>query len=110
MTRTEYVNENRTYLGDSVDLLEAITDEQFQLLLRVTIEMGNSDPGIDNSLVKTHETLADFESSSKDWWACSWARIKDGVVYYSDVQMHKGAPRISEMAIVDLGEFRVVLT
>ena len=105
-----YITENRAYLGKDIDLIESLTQAQFDKLSAVTELMGNSDLGIDNSLVKTFETIEDFENSRKTHWReCRHAKIADGVALYSDVQMAKGLPRISEMAVVDLGDFRIVL-
>ena len=107
---TAYIDENRAYLGNSLDVLETLTQAQFDKLESATRAMGNNDVGIDNALIKTHETLEDFENSRKSHWReCRKHRIENDAVFYSDVQMLKGMSRISEMAVVDLGDFRIVL-
>ena len=42
---TAYINENRNYLGDSLIVLEQLTEAQFDVLQAVTRETGNADVG-----------------------------------------------------------------
>ncbi len=112
MTRIEYIEEYRQWIPEkSMSVLEKITDPQFEKLVDVTIQMGNQDVGMDNEIVETQETLADWEDNRKNHWReCGKVTVKDNVVLYEDVQMFKGQSRISQIAIVDLGEFRVSIS
>lgn len=112
MTKTEYLTENRAYLRDQADLIESLTEAQFQALLAITEEMGNADPGIDNNLVRSHESLADYDDSRMNYWRERGGREEvsaasfDAVIY-TDFQMIKGQPRRSAMAVVQFDGFTV---
>jgi CRISPR/Cas system CSM-associated protein Csm4 (group 5 of RAMP superfamily) len=111
MTRIEYINENKTYINQkSLGLLENIDEEQFQSLVSATENMGNSDVGIVNEAVRTQETIEDFENSRNNYWReCSKVTRRGNAIFYEDVQMYKGQPRMAQLAVVDLGDFRVTL-
>ena len=66
MDKATYIEENKSYLGDSLAVLEFLTEDQFQTLAQVTEEMGNADVGIDNQPVKSSEMIVDFENSRKN--------------------------------------------
>jgi hypothetical protein len=112
MTRIEYINENESYLNEkSAYILDIISEEQFQILVAATVKMGNSDVGIDNEATRTQETIEDFEDSRKTHWrGCRKVTHASGAVFYEDVQMFKGQPRMAQLAVVDLGDFRVTLS
>lgn len=114
MTKTEYLADNRIYLRDQADLIEALSDEQFAALVAITEEMGNADPGIDNKLVKSHETLAAFDDSRLSHWSERGHRKQASAagfaaVIYSDFQMRKGQSRRAAMAVVQFDGFIVSL-
>jgi hypothetical protein len=108
-----YIEENRNYLGDSLIVLEQLTDAQFSVLKAVTEEMGNMDVGIDNSPVKSHESIADFDSARENHWAERGSRESSEieghqVVFYNRFQMLKGQPR-RDIAVVQFDGFTVTL-
>lgn len=114
MTRNEYLTKNRSYLGKSAEVIEMLTDEQFSALIDITRKMGNADPGIDNDLVKTHETINDFNASREGYWNLKGDRAElfagnfDAVIY-RDFQMRKGQPRRAAMGIVEFDGFSITL-
>ena len=116
MTRNEYIQENKSYLGeDQVGIIEQLTDDQFLAIVNFTKLMGNTDPGLDNTLVKTHETIADFEEARKNnWRECrkyTASTVKNfPAMLYENVQMVKNAPRKSQLAVIDLGDFRIAVS
>lgn len=115
MTKTEYLTDNRSYLGgDQVSLIETLTDAQFAALQSLTARMGNADPGIDNTIVKSHETLADFDASRLAHWRERGQREETAAagftaVIYSDFQMIKSQPRRSTMAVAQFDGFTISL-
>lgn len=115
MTRTDFLAENQTYLNESsLHVLEAVTDAQFDALVAATEATNNLEPGLDNSLVRTHETIEDFENSRQSHWTecraahrCEFAGYP--AIHYRGVQMFRGQPRIHDLIVVDFGDFRVSL-
>jgi hypothetical protein len=112
-TIAAYIEENRSYLSDSLVVLEQLTNAQFQVLKAVTEEMGNADVGIDNSPVKSHETLADFDFSRENHWAECGSREASEieghqVVFYNKFQPLKGQQR-RNIAVVQFDGFTVTL-
>ena len=116
---TEFLAQASYYIDDcSAAIIEQLTDKQFDILVAATDEhCGNcdeerSEPGIDSNLVRTHETLNDFEASRTDYWTERGTKkdINIGVpaVKYEQVQMFKGQTR-QNFIVVDLGEYRVVV-
>jgi hypothetical protein len=65
---TEYLNENEKYIADKsqVALIEPLNDEQFGALIEAGNDAGHGDDF--GNMTKTHETLADFESSRSAHW------------------------------------------
>lgn len=111
---TAYIEENRSYLGDSLIVLEQLTDAQFQVLKAVTVRMGNADVGIDNSTVKSNGSLADFDDARVNHWAERGSREASEieghqVVFYNRFQPLKGQQR-RDMAVVQFDGFTVSLT
>lgn len=109
----EYIQENREYLGDSLIVLEGLTEGQFHVLEAVTKEMGNANVGIDNSPVKSTEAIADFDNSRANFWAERGSREEaeiEGhkVISYSRVQMQKGQPR-RDITVVQFSDFTITL-
>jgi hypothetical protein len=112
MTRLDYIASIEKYAQpETVEFLRSLSDGQFERLVEATEMMGGCDLGIDNAPVKTHETLEDFDNSRDRFWA-ECRRTKTGADYrhYQGVQMARGKSRISDLVVVDLGEFRVALT
>lgn len=64
------------------------------------------------SAVETHETIEDFEESSKKWRECG--NVKKGEIagfkfaYWPKVQVNPGEKR-RDVSIIDFGEIRIVL-
>jgi hypothetical protein len=112
MARTDYIASIEKYVQPStVDLLTSLTDEQFNRIVEATEMMGGSEPGIDNAMVKTHETLEDFDNSRRQHWAeCRKATAGADYRHFEGVQMARGKARISDLVVVDLGDFRVALS
>lgn len=109
----EYIQENRNYLGDSLGVLEGLTESQFRGLKVVTKKMGNTDVGIDNALIKSSEMIADFDSSRSIFWAERGLRAElmlcgYRVVFYNNIQMRKGQPR-KDIAVVQFDDFAITL-
>jgi hypothetical protein len=112
---TEYLTEAAHYIDEvSRGIVEALTDEQFAILVAATDELnsGCDQPGIDNGLVKTHETFVDFDASRANHWTQRGYReelsLAAPAVKFEDVQMLKGQPRLS-FIVLDMGDYRVVL-
>ena len=110
-----YIAENTNYLDEgSRSILESLNDEQFAVLVAASDAQsdGCQEPGIDNGLVRTHETLEDFDKSRAAHWSQRGRREKCDInapaIRFEDVQMFKGQPRHT-FVVVDLGEFRVVV-
>ena len=109
-----YIEENRSYLGDSLIVLEQLTDDQFNVLKAITEEMGNGeDVGIANTLVKSHENIADFDNSRLTQWSERGSREASevqnhSVVYYNQFQTFKGKQR-RDIAVVQFDGFTITL-
>lgn len=117
---TDYLTKNDEYLDEnSAIVIEKLTDEQFNVLIAANdafngvYPRGSSSPGIDCNLVRTAETLADFDDArTNHWQECALRKeINIGVpaIKYERVQTHKGCQR-HNILIVDFGDFRVTLT
>ena len=117
---TDYLTENDEYLDEnSAIVIEKLTDEQFNVLIaandafRGVYPKGNSNPGIDCNLVRTTETLAEFDDArTNHWQECALREeVNIGVpaIKYERVQTHKGCQR-HNILVVDFGDFRVTLT
>lgn len=117
---TDYLTENDQYLDEnSAIVIEKLTDEQFNVLIAANdvfsgaYPKGSSNPGIDCNLVRTAETLDDFDDArTNHWQECALREeVNIGVpaIKYERVQTHKGRQR-QNILIVDFGDFRVILT
>ena len=109
-----YLEENRSYLGESLIVLEQLTEAQFIVLKAVTEEMGNADVGIDNHPVKSADTIADFDDARANQWAergsCEASEIEgQQVVFYNRFQLLKGQQR-RDIAVIQFDGFTVSLT
>ena len=115
-TVTDFLTQAAHYIDEgSRSIVEVLTDDQFAILVAATDEYcdgRNSEPGIDSTLVRTHETIADFDASRAQHWNERGSRevleIGAEAVKFERVQMLKGQPRVS-FIVVDLGEYRVVV-
>lgn len=113
---TDYLKDSADYIDDSsLAVIEGLTDQQFAALVKATDELspGSSDPGIDNSVVRTAETLEDFYNAQKQHWAeCGAREVLDvngfSAVKFERVQMRKGQPR-RDFLVIDFGDFRAAL-
>lgn len=112
----EYLRENATYIDDvSAAVLEALTNDQLATIMAASDEFCGADdsqPGIDNDLVRTDETIADYDEARLTAWRERGTReeleLAAPAVFYEDAQAVKGQQR-SSFVVVDLGEFRVVI-
>ena len=112
---TNYLAENAPYLDEaSRSIIETVTADQFAVLVAASDAQSNGceNPGIDNALVRSHETLEDFDHSRANHWRERGYRdeLNIGVqaLRFEDVQMIKGQPRVT-FVVVDFGDFRVVV-
>lgn len=111
----DYLVEAAHYIDEgSRSIVEILTDDQFAILVAATDEYsgGGTEPGIDSTLVRTHETIADFDASRAAHWSQRGCReelrLDAPAVKFEDVQMVKGQPRHT-FIVVDLGDYRVVV-
>jgi hypothetical protein len=115
-TVTEFLAQADHYIDEeSRSILEVLTDDQFAAVVAATDEYcggSDSEPGIDSTLVRTHETIGDFDASRAQHWNERGIRkvLEIGVdaVKFERVQMIKGQPR-HDFIVVDFGEYRVVI-
>lgn len=116
---SEFLAQASHYIDEgSAAVVEQLTDEQFAIIVAATDEIssasekGASEPGIDSTLVRTNETLIDFDTSRAEYWAERGSRqdidLGAPAVRYEHVQMLKGQPR-HHFIVIDLGEYRVVV-
>lgn len=113
---TDFLAQAAHYIDEgSRSIVEGLTEDQFAILVAATDEYcggSDSEPGIDSTLVRTHETIADFDASRAQHWNERGSRevLEIGVeaVKFERVQMLKGQPR-HDFIVVDLGEYRVVV-
>lgn len=110
MNLNEYLKDE--YIEDgSREVLESLNQNEFDVVVKASgiLHGGNREPGIDNEVAKTSESLADF--------ADSWASQKgfndvtiDGFAarIYKAAQIRNGCPRV-DFLVIDFGVFRVVL-
>jgi hypothetical protein len=116
---SDYLAQSSHYIDEqSSAIIEEMTDEQFRILMVATNEMlgvgemTQSEPGIDNSLTKTNESIADFDNSRAIHWAEQGIREEMDIgipaVKYDRIQMHKSQPRQTFM-VIDFNEYRVVM-
>lgn len=116
---TEFLTQASHHIDEaSRGIVEQLTDEQFAILVAATDEYcgacnkGTSEPGIDSTLVRTNETLIDFDASRAQHWVERGSRedidVGAPAIKYERVQMLKGQPR-HNFILVDLGEYRVVV-
>lgn len=113
---TTFLQQNSRYVDESDAVsIEQIPDEAWPAVLEALDELsgGATDPGIDCKVTITHETLADFDESSRKSWNESGYRSGhefNGLkaVKYERLQRARGEPR-RDMIVVDLGEKRIAL-
>lgn len=116
MTRiAAYLEQAAHYIDEgSRAIVESLTEGQFDILVAATEEAsgGGTEPGIDSTLVRTRETIADFDASRLGHWSERGDReeidLGAPAVKYERVQMNKGQPRVS-FVVVDLGDYRVAV-
>lgn len=113
---TEFLNQAAHYIDKgSRSIIERLTDDQFAVLVAATDEYcggSDSEPGIDSTLLRTNETIADFDASRAEHWNERGCReelaIGVDAVKFEQVQISKGQPR-HDFIVVDMGEYRVVV-
>ncbi len=111
---TEYLAENAQYISDKtqIEIIAGLSDAEFDAVLRASDEIGLGDdaPG---ALVPTSETLEDWIGSRTGWRERGkMTRIECAglpALLFEDFQMLKGQPRVFSMAVLDLGERRLVV-
>lgn len=111
---SEYLADAGHYIDDgSRAVVEQLTDEQFAALAQASEYFCGEEPGIDSTLVRTHETLADFDDSRANNW--SERGDRDEVAFgeyagraYERAQLTKGQAR-RNFVVIDFGGIRVVV-
>lgn len=110
----EYLDDNARWMDESsAAVIEGLTDQQLEAIIEASEYFCGSEPGIDCALVKTHETLDDFDASRANHWSERGGRDEielSGFAgrAYERFQLFKGKPRQS-MVVIDLGDYRVTL-
>lgn len=109
MRRSEYLEENAQYIGETAaSIIESMSDEQFETLFEAVKAFSLLEPGF-GEFVKTHETLADFHHARERHWCERGAvKVRGEATLFEGYQLHKGDARRT-IAVVDLGDFRLCL-
>ena len=111
--RTEIIGDDVNYMDDdSLTALESLDDSAWPVLVEAARLAGAGDPGIDNEIALTHETLAQFDDSRNAWSERGARReIEVGGVAgreYKDIQIAKGQRR-QNLIVLDFGSQRVTM-
>lgn len=100
---------------DSAVAIEGLPEDAWDVLVEASDSLlqAGRDPGIDCSVTKTHETIAEFDKSRAESWSEKGGRFEHDIlgrpaVFYRDFQMRRGEPR-HEQVLIDLGDCRAVL-
>jgi len=109
MKLKNYIEENEKFISEkSLSILRELSQDQFDILADAGKILDFEAIGLDCEIIKTQETLLDFEISSKDWIEFKdFKTIKNAVVFFG-VQVKKGNQR-QNFIVVELVKFRVVL-
>ena len=113
-TLAAYRAGNDKWLDDSdAAALDQITEADWPAVLAALAALKDaSDPGIDCSLVVTHETLDDFAAARGLWSECGTQRDLEcadaPALHFDRAQMRRGQPR-REFLVLDLGHCRLVM-
>ena len=111
--RTEIIGDDVNYMDDdSLTALESLDDSAWPVLVEAARLGGAGDPGIDNDIALTHETLAQFDDS-RNAWSERGEREEIEVSgtagrVYENIQMHKGERRCN-LIVLDFGAQRVTM-
>ena len=111
--RTEIIGDDANYMDDdSLTALESLDDSAWPVLVEAARLAGAGDPGIDNDIALTHETLAQFDDS-RNAWSERGEREEIEVSgmagrVYENIQVHKGARRCN-LIVLDFGSQRVTM-
>ena len=111
--RTEIIGDDANYMDDdSLATLEVLDDAAWPVLVEAARLAGAGDPGIDNDIALTHETLAQFDDS-RNGWTERGEREEIEVSgtagrVYENIQVHKGARRCN-LIVLDFGAQRVTM-
>ena len=111
-----YLDQAAHYIDEgSRAIVEGLSENQFDIIVAATDEYcggTDSEPGIDSTLVRTNETVADFDASRANHWSERGSRedinIGAPAVKFEKVRLFKGQSRRT-FIVVDLGEYRVVV-
>lgn len=101
MRKAAYIDAYRPYFDEAALIaLESVSPAEFDVLVAACIELtGQRDPGIDCNLVKSSETMDDWDKSEARWNERCASERHDRFVIYRRVQMRAGQRRIA-IAIV----------
>lgn len=111
--KTEIIGDDVDYMdAASLAALEVLDDAAWPVLVEACQMAGAGDPGIDNEIALTHETLAEFDAS-RNAWSERGEREEIEVSgtagrVYENIQVHKGARRCN-LIVLDFGAQRVTM-
>ena len=112
-----YIEKNKKYLSETSQMAISKIESAYWLAVCEAVDFvnsGGSEPGIDCQIATTFETFEDFENARSSAWNEKGNKKQvevEGVnvVIYKGFQLKKNQKR-KDSAILDLGDFRVVLS
>lgn len=111
--KLETIGDDANYMDDdSLAALEVLDDSAWRLLCKASHIAGAGDPGVDNEIALTHETLDNFDASRHGWSERGERREIEvsGIAgrVYKNIQTHKGERRCN-LIVLDFGAQRVTM-
>jgi len=110
--KLETIGDDANYMDDdSLAALESLDDSAWPVLVEAARIAG--DPGVDNEIALTHETLDDFDASRRNGWSERGERreIEVGGVagrMYTGIQIARGQRR-QNLVVLDFGNQRLTM-
>lgn len=117
MENLNYIEKNKKYLSEVSQIaISKIANEHWSAVCEAVdfVNSGGSEPGIDCQIATTFEKFEDFENARSSAWNEKGSKKQTevegvNVVIYKGFQLQKNQKR-KDSAILDLGDFRVVLS
>ena len=115
--KLETIGDDVNYMDDgSLAALESLDDSAWRILCKASHIAGAGDPGIDNEIALTHETLDNFDASRHGWSERGERKkIEVGGVdgwhpgrVYTGIQIAQGQRR-KNLVVLDCGNQRVTM-
>ena len=111
--KLETIGDDVNYMDDgSLAALESLDDSAWRILCKASHIAGAGDPGIDNEIALTHETLDNFDASRHGWSERGERKeIEVGGVagrVYTGIQIAQGQRR-KNLIVLDFGNQRVTM-